>query len=443
MVRRSVAAVALALGVAIMAVAGVAGAAAPPSQTLDLISVKGLIDPQASRYVRDRIIKASDDGVQAAVLQLDTPGGVDVSVEEIVDVMLDSDVPVVVWIAPRGARAESAGVFLSYAANLVYMADGTTIGPAVPASLADPAEVSESTADGAVTYLQQLAVTTQRDSDWAEEAVRDGATLDAADATSVGVADGPASSLGDLLQAMDGRTLTLGGRRVTLETWDEDASTPSVAVRFQEMNLWQRLLHAVTDPDVAYLLLLVGMFGIIFELYNPGIGLAALIGLVALGLGFYALAVLPTNWIGALVVVVAVTLLVVDLHIGGLGPWSIGGVAGLIVGGLMLFSGSSVRVGAWTIVVGVAGTLLFFISVMTAALRVRLRRPITGEESLVGAIGEAKTDIAPEGTVVTKGTLWRARTMDTGIAAGSKVEVKATEGLVLLVEPLHERDAVE
>jgi membrane-bound serine protease (ClpP class) len=162
-------------------------------------------------------------------------------------------------------------------------------------------------------------------------------------------------------------------------------------------------------------------------------------------MGFYGLSVLPTNWLGVLFVMFAVALLLVDLHTAGLGAWTAGGLVMLVVGGLLLFSGAdpALSLSPWAIVAAVAGTLLFFVSVMTAALRVRLRRPITGEEAIVGTIGEAKTDIAPEGTVMTKGTLWRARTMETGIAAGSRVQVKATEGLVLLVEPLHEHEEHE
>ncbi|HET7482995.1 MAG TPA: NfeD family protein [Actinomycetota bacterium] len=421
-----------------------AGAAAPPSQTIDLIPVTGTIDPQTATYLRDRIAGASDDGVQAIVIQLDTPGGVDVSVRDLTGAILESDVPVIVWIAPRGAEAASAGTYLAYASSLIFMADGSTIGPAVPVSLAHGGELSAGERDAAAAYLQELGARTQHDTDWALSSVVDGDSLTGVDATAQGVADGPASSLGELLQGLDGRSVkTSAGAHVTFETWDEGRGTPSVAVRFQEMNLWQRLLHSVTDPDVAYLLLLIGLFGIIFELYNPGIGLAAIIGVGALALSFYALSVLPTDWLGALIVVAAVVLLVIDLHTSGLGGWTVGGLVGLVVGGLVLFSGSSVRVSVWTIAAGVIGSLIFFISVMTAALRVRLRRPITGEEGLIGAIGEAKTDIAPEGTVITKGTLWRARTMETGIAAGEKVEVKATEGLVLLVEPLHDHEKVD
>jgi membrane-bound serine protease (ClpP class) len=250
-----------------------------------------------------------------------------------------------------------------------------------------------------------------------------------------------ASSLAELLQGMDGETVETGsGDSATLETWNEAESQPSVGVRFQEMNLFQRLLHAVTRPDIAFYLVLIGLFGLIFELYNPGIGLAGILGGVSLLLGFYALSVLPTNWAGVFLIILGVIFFVVDLQAAGLGVWTAGGTAALVAGGLLLFSGAApvLELEVGSLIAAVVATLIFFISVMTAALRVRLRRPITGEEGIIGAVGEAKTDIAPEGTVMTKGTLWRARTMETGIAAGSKVLVRATEGLVLLVEPWHE-----
>lgn len=432
----------VALGMILVAAQPVFAADPPPESTLDLVEVTGPIDPQVSEYLRDRIEGAQTDGVHALVIQLDTPGGLDVSMREIIQEILDSDVPVIVWVAPRGARAASAGTFIAYAANLAFMAESTELGAATPINLAGGGDLEAKVTNDAAAFIRELAITRDRDPDWAEDAVREGASIGATEAAARGVVNGIASSLAELLQAMDGVEVDVAdGSSVTLETWDEARSTPSVSVRFQEMNLLQRLLHAVTTPDLAYLLLIIGMFGIIFELYNPGIGLGGILGGVALLLGFYSLSVLPTNWAGVLLIVLGVVFLLVDLHTAGLGIWTAGGIAGLVAGGLLLFSGASLRVGAGAIVAAVVGTLIFFISVMTAALRVRLRRPITGEEGIIGSVAEAKTDIAPEGTVVSKGMLWRARTMETGIAAGEKVQVKATEGLVLLVEPLHEHES--
>ena len=432
----------------------VAPARAQTSGVVDLIELEGVIDPTTFEYLESRLQQAEEDGVVAAIVRLDTPGGLDVSMRSMVRQILTSKVPVVVWVAPQGARAASAGTFIVYSAHLAYMAEATEIGAASPVNLGgDLSGTLETKAtNDAAAFLTEIARLRGRDIGFADDAVREARSIGATEAADIGAIDGAVSSLRELLQTIDGTSVTIEPEpestsaltdEVTIETWDETAGelgAPSVTIRFQAMNLWERLLHAITNPDVAYLLLLIGMFGIIFELYNPGIGLAGILGAVALLLGFYALSVLPTNWAGVLLVVLAVAFFLVDLHTSGLGVWTIGGTAALIAGGLLLFAGAAtaLRVSNWSIAGAVVLTLLFFISVMTAALRVRLRKPITGEEGIVGMVGEAKTDIAPEGTVMTKGALWRARTMETGIAAGERVRIMASEGLVLLVEPLHE-----
>ncbi|HEX2050826.1 MAG TPA: nodulation protein NfeD [Actinomycetota bacterium] len=439
--RRPVAA--LVAGAALLALGACTSAPVDGARTVDLIEVEGVIDPPTSEYLRGRLNQAEADGVHAAVIQIDTPGGLDVSMREIIKEILGSEVPVVVWVAPRGSRAASAGTFIAYAANRVYMAESTELGAATPVNLGggeQPEALERKVVNDAAAFIRELAITRGRNADWAEDAVREGASIGATEAVDIDVVDGMASSLGALLEAMDGERVEVADGEVTLETWDEGAGRPSARVRFQGPNLLQRLLHAVTSPEIAYWLMLIGFFGIIFELYNPGIGLAGILGAVCLLLGFYALSVLPTNWAGVLLVVLAIVFFVVDLQTAGLGVWTAGGIAALVAGALVLFAGAApaLALSPWAIAGSVALTLLFFVSVMTAALRVRLRRPVTGEEAMVGVVGEAKTDIAPEGTVVTKGTLWRARTMETAIAAGERVKVMATEGLVLLVEPLHD-----
>jgi membrane-bound serine protease (ClpP class) len=413
------------------------------SQTIDLIELSGIIDPVTADYLSGRLEVSQEDRVHAAVIQIDTPGGLDVSMREMIQDILDSSIPVIVWVAPRGARAASAGTFISYAANLSYMAEATEIGAATPVSLRgeQPDELQRKVTNDAVAYIQSLAKLRDRNADWAEEAVRDGASLDVDAAVELDVVNGKASSPSELLEEIDGETVEIAsGETVTIESWDDTTNSPSVRLRFQEMNLIQRILHTVTNPEIAFFLLTIGFFGLIFELYNPGIGLAGILGGVCLVLGFYALSVLPTNWAGVFLVVLAMIFFLIDLQAAGLGIWTVGGIASLVAGGLILFSDAApaLQLNPWAIVAVVVGTLVFFISVMTAALRVRLRQPITGESALIGMVGEAKTDIAPEGTVMTKGTLWRARTMETAIAAGSKVKIMATEGLVLLVEPHHE-----
>jgi membrane-bound serine protease (ClpP class) len=439
---------ALAVGLVLLAAAPLS-AQEGGAQTVDVIELEGVIDPTNADFLRGRLERSQADEVHAVVIRLDTPGGLDVSMRDMIQEMLDADVPTIVWIAPRGARAASAGTFITYAANLAYMASATELGAASPVNLGG-GETNETltrkATNDAAAFIEELAILRDRDPEFARAAVIDAESIGATEAVERGVVNGQADNLTELLQEADGETVTLGdGSSATLETWDEATDTASVRFRFQEMNVLQRLLHLVTNPEIAYLLILFGTFGIIFELYNPGIGLAGILGGVCLLLGFYALSVLPTNWAGVLLIVLSVIFFIVDLQAAGLGIWTAGGVVALVAGGLLLFSGApdALALSPWAIVTAVVLTLVFFISVMTAALRVRLRRPITGEDSLVGTVGEAKTDIAPEGTVMTKGTLWRARTMETGIAAGSRVEVKATEGLVLLVEPLHDGEVAE
>jgi membrane-bound serine protease (ClpP class) len=440
--------VSMTTGVLILA-ASPLGAQEGGDQTVDVIELEGVIDPTNADYLKGRLGRSETDEVHAVVIRLDTPGGLDVSMREMIQEMLDANVPTIVWIAPRGARAASAGTFITYAANLAYMSGGTALGAATPVNLGggdiDDTLARKATNDAAA-FIEELAILRDRDPEFARAAVEDAESIGATEAVERGVVNGQVSTLSELLEEIDGETVTLGdGDTATLETWDDASDTATVRFRFQEMNVLQKLLHLVTNPEIAYLLILFGTFGIIFELYNPGIGLAGILGGVCLLLGFYALSVLPTNWAGVLLIILSVVFFIVDLQVAGLGIWTVGGVVALVGGGLLLFSGApdALSLSPWAIVTAVALTLIFFISVMTAALRVRLRRPISGEDALIGTVGEAKTDIAPEGTVMTKGSLWRARTMESGIAAGSKVEIKATEGLVLLVEPLHEVQATD
>jgi membrane-bound serine protease (ClpP class) len=409
------------------------------SRTVDLVEVQGLIDPPMAAFLARSLEGAERDRAHALIVRLDTPGGLDVPMQSIVSSVAESRVPVVVWVAPRGARAASTGTFIAVAGHLTYAAQDTELGPARPVTLSSRPSSQElgSTAG----YLEKLALARGRNPAWARSAVVEASTLGATRAAELGVVDGLASTLGDLLEELDSRRVEVaGGETTVLETWDEEAQAPNVTVRFQGLGPLERLLHAVTSPELALLLLLLGVFGLIFETYNPGIGLAALLGAVSLALSFYAFSVLPTNWLGVLLIVAALALLLLDLHTGGLGVPTAAGFAALVIGALLLFRGvpAALHLSLWAVAAAVALTALFFISVMTAALRVRLRRPISDEEAMAGKLGVAKTDIAPEGTVLSKGTLWRARTMETGIAAGSRVKVMASEGLVLLVEPMHD-----
>ena len=379
----------LVLGIALLA-SGAAFAQAESGPTdpgpIDIVEVEGLIDPPMARFIIDRVRSAQLDGAQLIVLRLDSPADITAPRLGVNTVVEGSTVPIVAWVAPRGAVAKGVAAGIVAAADASYQADQTEV--------------------ELIAEIQEI---------------------------------GRASSLTDLLAAIDGTTLD----GIVMETWDETRGFPGVTLRFQALPVWDRLLHAVTTPNAALFLILLGAFGLIFETYNPGIGIAAALGAVLLALGGYALDVLPTNWWAVLIITAALVALIYDVHVAGFGPFTIGGLAGIALGSALLFPGDNPALDVHPLMIAAAVvlTIVFFVSVMTAALRVRLRRPIDDSSGIVGSIAEAQTDIAPEGTVLSNGTLWRARTMEMGIAAGARVEVKATEGLVLLVEPLHEDGA--
>jgi membrane-bound serine protease (ClpP class) len=404
-----------------------------------VIELRGIIDPTTSDFLRSQIAAAQEEA-SALVVQLDTPGGLDVSMRQIITEMLESRVPIVVWIAPRGARAASAGTFITYASHLAYMADATELGAATPVNLGGgetPDTLEAKATNDAVAFITELARLRDRNVEWAEDAVRDAASIGATEAVEIDVVEGIASSTDEVLEAMDGeRVEVAGGDTVELETWDAAAGRPSVDIERIGMNPLQRLLHFVTQPEVAFLLVSFGTLAILLELYTSGIGLSGILGLVATLLGFYGLTILPTNWAAVALVMVGMTFFIVDLHTEGLGVWTVGGTAALVAGGLLLFSGApALRLAPWAIVLVVVTTVPFFVFAMTAALRLRRRPSVMGSESLVGMVGEARTDLGPEGTVMARGTLWQARSSGDAIPAGSKVRIQETQGLTLVVGP--------
>ena len=430
-------------------VGGLLSTAAPaPAQgegRARVIELSGIIDPTTAGFLQGQIAAAQDE-VDVLIIELDTPGGLDVSMRHIIGDMLASQVPVVVWVAPRGARAASAGTFIAYAANLAYMAEATEIGAASPVNLGgEGSETLEKKAtNDAAAFITELARLRGRNVQWAEDAVREASSLGATDAAEMNVVNGVASTLDDLLEAMDGERVDVAGEATaTIETWDAAARAPSVDVERVGMNLFQRLLHFATQPEVAFLLVSLGTLGIILEVYTSGIGLAGILGAISLVLGFYGLTVLPTNWAAVALIILGMVFFLVELHLPGVGVWAVGGGAALIAGGLLLFSGASpaVALSPWAIALVVAVTVPFFLFAMTAALRVRRRSSVIGPESLVGMAGEARTDISSDGTVMTKGALWQARAAGSAIPAGSRVRVERTDGLWLVVRPDSEEES--
>lgn len=412
---------------------GTAGrpAAAACAGHIDYFELTGVIDQVSARSFIQQIAAAEHGCSDVLVVRLATPGGLMVSVTNLVSHIESATVPIVMWLAPQGAQVSGAGVFLAAAAPLVVMAPGTSLGPVLPVNLdSAPSGTSQGRAQAGDTAMAALrAVAAQRGRPLPLTSASQ--TISDTQATQSGFAAFEAGDLSTVLTNLEGRTVTVHGRSVTLSVKGAD-------LRFHKMSVWARLVHSADRPAVAYMLVLLGLFGLVFELYFPGIGAAGLMGGAALGLGLYGFTLLPVSWLAVAAIVIGVCLMVPDLHLGGLGVFTGAGTLLLVAGSFWLVPHAPPSLGLpwWAILLGLAGTLVFFISVMTAALRSRFARPPAGAEGLLGGIGVARTDLAPDGEVTADGSLWRARTLGAAIAEGARVRVKSISGLVLLVEPL-------
>ena len=405
-------------------------AVAQGQRVVEVVDLEGVIDPTTAGFLEGQIEDANRNGSEAVVIQLDTPGGLSVSMDDMVREIVRSEVPVVVWVGPPGARAGSAGVFLVYASHVAAMAPATNVGAAHPVDLGG-GPIEEKAVNDAVARLVSLAELRDRDAEFAEAAVRESESITDGEALERGVVEVVAGSISDLLEQLDGRTVETEAGSVTLATVG-----PEVTVRFHEPGLLTRILHAVTDPSIAYLLLVLGFWAVVFEISQPGVGIAGMAGAVSLILAFYALAVLPVNIAGLLLVILGLILFVVDVYVEGLGVFTVGGALALAVGSFLLFAGvdPEIRVSPWLISGVVLASVLFFGFAMTLALRARRRQATTGYEGLIGLVGESRADLDPEGQVWVKGALWKARALNGDIPRGRRVRVRRVDGLLLLVQ---------
>ncbi|HEY7471962.1 MAG TPA: nodulation protein NfeD [Gemmatimonadota bacterium] len=410
------------------------------------IVVDGAISPASAEYIMDAIDEAGESDAGALVIQLDTPGGLVESTREIVQAMMASDVPIVVYVAPSGARAGSAGVFLTLAAHVAAMAPGTNIGAATPISMGGgglpggpaPADSAIEGAAGGdaleqkilndtVAFIRTIAERRGRNAEWAAKAVTDAVSVTETEAVEQNVVDLVAPSLPALLDAIDGRVVELFDRRVTLRTAGAD-------VRDLEKGLRFKILDTIANPNIAFILMMIGIYGIFFELMNPGAILPGVVGGISLLLAFFALQALPVNYAGVLLILFSLILFIAEVKVVSHGLLTVGGVIAFVLGATMLFDtpGSFLRV-SWSVIIPAALlTAGFFAFAMGLAWRAWKAKPATGREGLVGERGVVKRPIDPEGQVMVRGELWRARAgeaLETGVA----VEVVGVDGLTLEV----------
>jgi membrane-bound serine protease (ClpP class) len=403
-----------------------------------VIKVEGTINPATAEYISSSIKKATEEGTECLVIELDTPGGLLESTRSIVKSILSAEIPVVVFVYPSGARAGSAGVFITLSAHIAVMAPGTNIGAAHPVGIGGMGDTSkvmeQKITNDAAAFVRTIAEKRNRNVKWAERAVRESISSTETEALKDSVIDLIAKDLKDLLDKIDGRKVKINSEEKILRTKD-------AKVKFVEMNWREKLLALISDPNIAYILLLLGIYGILFELYNPGAIFPGVIGAICLILAFYSLQALPINYAGLALIVLGIILLLLEIKIVSHGLLTIGGAISLLLGSIMLINSpfELMQISLTVIITAVALTVLFFLFAIGMALKAQRRKPTTGKEALVGERGIALTKFKPAsngwatGQVRVHGEIWKAISQD-AINPNEEIVVRGVEGLTLKVE---------
>lgn len=418
-------------GLWVLALAAGVRAASP---TVAVITIDGVINPVLADYVGRGIAEAEDLRAAAAIIRMDTPGGLDTAMRDIVQDIVNARIPVVVFVSPSGGRAASAGVFITVAGHVAAMAPNTAIGAASPISLGPEGEVEvsetleEKVLNDAAAYIRSLAEAKGRNVEWAEQAVREAVSATEQEALELNVIDLVATDLEDLLAQLDGRQVTLlGGGIVTMET-------AGAALHQIDMSWVEEFLFAITDPNIAFVLMSLATLGLFVEISNPGLVFPGVVGGICLILAFYSLGNLPVNIAGVLLVVGALALFIAEVFTATFGLFTAGGIAALVLGSLILFKGGPLfQVNPWlvgTIATAIAMVMVFVIS---RILSVHRRQPATGREELVGKKALAKTLLSPQGIVLLGGERWTAVSGEGPIEPGEAVIVDRVENLTLYV----------
>ena len=395
---------------------------------------EGVINPVAAEYLHDALTTAQSAAAKALIIRLDTPGGLDTSMRLIVKDITAATIPVVVFVAPSGGRAASAGVFITLSAHVAAMSPGTNIGAAHPVAMGGgemDKTMKEKVENDAVAYIKTIAAQRRRNAVWAEDAVRKSLSATETEALKLKIIDLVAEDVPTLLRRIHGRTITLTNGSATLET---DGTT----IREYPMGLRLEMLKALSDPNVAYLLMTLGTIGLLAELYNPGAILPGIVGAISLILAFYSLQSLPVNYAGVLLLICGIVFLVLEISVTSYGLLALGGITSMILGGLLLIKSDApyLQVSLSFLlptVLTVAAMVAFAIWLAVTNSR---RRPVTGMEGMIGEIGIATTDLTPHGQVTLHGELWEAVSREP-IKRGEEAEVTSVQGLTLTVAPPH------
>jgi len=421
------------LGIIIAASASIVAQAAPSSR-IDILKAEGVINPVLAGYIERGIEEAEDSNAAAVIIQLDTPGGLDTSMRDIIQNIVNARIPVVVYVSPSGARAASAGVFITVAAHVAVMAPNTAIGAAHPVTIGGEGEqqvsehMEEKIVNDAAAYIRSIAEAHGRNMEWAEKAVRESVSATEKEALELNVIDIVAADLNDLVSKLDGREVTmLGGAVVTLNTRDATLNNAP-------MNTMEDFLYAISDPNIAYLLLSLATLGIMVEISNPGLIFPGVIGAISLLMAFFSLGMLPVNYAGILLIVLAFGLFIAEVFTVSFGLFTAGGVVSLVLGSLILFKGGPLfQVNPWLIgsmAVIITGIVTF---VLTRIIRAHRTQATTGWEELVGKPATVKVALEPEGIVLFRGENWKAVSEAGKMAPGEEIIINRVSNLKLYV----------
>lgn len=396
----------------------------------------GAVGPVANELLNIALEAAEDDGAEALIIELDTPGGLLSTTRIMCKTILAAKVPVVLYISPSGSRAGSAGVFLTLASHIAVMAPGTNIGAAHPVGLggfggqSDSSQVMEDKiTNDAAAFARTLAERHGRNVEWAESAVRESKSITETEALDLGVIDFITGSRDSLLVKLDSMTVELESGPYTLDTANADIHETNIGLRL-------KILDFIANPNFAYILLLLGIYGLFFELYNPGAVFPGVVGVLALILAFFSLQMLPISWAGLLLILLAIVLFLLEIKVASYGMLTIGGIISMALGSLMLFEPfkTGIQVGLELIITAAIITALFFVFVVGMGLRAQSKKVTTGQEGIVGELGYVTVALNPQGKVQVHGEIWQAEASEP-IEKGARVCVVAvSEGLLLKVE---------
>jgi membrane-bound serine protease (ClpP class) len=401
----------------------------------NVITIDGVITSPTAKYVANSIDDAQQAGAEGLIILLDTPGGMDTAMRDIAKSILNAPLPVIVYVSPSGARAASAGVIITEAAHIAAMAPGTNIGAAHPVSIGigGPSEdkdknMSQKIENDAAAYARSIAKTRGRSEEWVEKAVRKSESITAEEALKLNVIDFVAPDIDKLLVAIDQKDVNLAKGKKKI-------STKNAIINNKKMGTRQGVLAAISDPNISYILLLIGLAGLYFELSTPGAILPGVIGGISLLLAFFGLSTLPVNYTGILLIIFGVILFIAEIKVMSHGMLTVGGIVSLVMGSLLLFDTTepALRLSLQVLVPAIVVASGFFIVVIWLAIKAQLRKHFTGAEAMVGEETEALTDIGEDGKVFIRGEYWSAMS-EKPIKKGAKVKIVKVEGLRLIVE---------